>query len=197
MPTDTFLVTKQAPSGNPPPIPLAIGTISGATYSPDGGGCVELRKSGDSNFGLIIADGPFSLRQADQVALTVCSWTGGLDMSKSNNTIAGAWANTASSGWSIALNETEKDGNRPVPAVLVSDGADGSDSEASTDLSTGFTFTTSQGDSDRYKIIVTNTNKWSEWLKVKERLAIAIKEIVERNKASFAFPSQSIYVEKK
>ena len=25
----------------------------------------------------------------------------------------------------------------------------------------------------------TNTNKWSEWLKVKERLAIAIKEIVE------------------
>ena len=31
---------------------------------------------------------------------------------------------------------------------------------------------------------------------VKERLAIAIKQIVEKNKASFAFPSQSIYVEK-
>ena len=28
-------------------------------------------------------------------------------------------------------------------------------------------------------------------------LAIKIKEIVEGNKASFAFPSQSIYVEKK
>jgi MscS family membrane protein len=43
----------------------------------------------------------------------------------------------------------------------------------------------------------TKTNDWSEWLKVKERLAIAIKEIVEGNGASFAFPSQSIYVEKK
>ena len=32
---------------------------------------------------------------------------------------------------------------------------------------------------------------------VKESLAIAIKQIVENNKASFAFPSQSIYVEKK
>ena len=50
---------------------------------------------------------------------------------------------------------------------------------------------------DMYVRCFTNTNKWSEWLKVKERLAIAIKEIVERNKASFAFPSQSIYVEKK
>jgi hypothetical protein len=35
---------------------------------------------------------------------------------------------------------------------------DGSDSEASIDLSTGFVFTTSQGDADRYKIIATNTN---------------------------------------
>jgi len=29
IPIDTFFVTKHAPSGNPPPIPLAIGTISG------------------------------------------------------------------------------------------------------------------------------------------------------------------------
>ena len=50
---------------------------------------------------------------------------------------------------------------------------------------------------DMYVRCFTNTDRWSEWLKVKERLAIAIKEIVERNKASFAFPSQSIYVEKK
>ena len=41
------------------------------------------------------------------------------------------------------------------------------------------------------------TNSWNEWLKVKEDLALSIKEIVENNKASFAFPSQSIYVEKK
>ena len=43
----------------------------------------------------------------------------------------------------------------------------------------------------------TKTNKWSEWLSVKERLAIEIKQIVEKNGAAFAFPSQSIYVEKK
>jgi len=40
----------------------------------------------------------------------------------------------------------------------VTDGSDGSDSEASIDLSTGFTFAITQGDSDRYKIIATNTN---------------------------------------
>ena len=50
---------------------------------------------------------------------------------------------------------------------------------------------------DMYVRCFTQTDSWNEWLKVKERLAIGIKEIVERNKASFAFPSQSIYVEKK
>ena len=34
------------------------------------------------------------------------------------------------------------------------------------------------------------------YLKIKENLVFAIKEIVETNKSSFAFPSQSIYVEK-
>ncbi len=43
----------------------------------------------------------------------------------------------------------------------------------------------------------TDSNSWNEWLAVKERLAINIKQIVERNNASFAFPSQSIYIEKK
>ena len=43
----------------------------------------------------------------------------------------------------------------------------------------------------------TASNSWSDSLLVKESLAIAIKEIVEENKASFAFPSQSIYIEKK
>ena len=50
---------------------------------------------------------------------------------------------------------------------------------------------------DMYVRCFTQTDSWNEWLKVKERLAISIKEIVEKNKASFAFPSQSIYVEKK
>jgi MscS family membrane protein len=50
---------------------------------------------------------------------------------------------------------------------------------------------------DMYVRCFAKTNDWSEWLKVKERLAIEIKQIVEKNNASFAFPSQSIYVEKK
>ena len=43
----------------------------------------------------------------------------------------------------------------------------------------------------------TASDSWTNWLEVKERLAIEIKKIVENNGASFAFPSQSIYVEKK
>ena len=50
---------------------------------------------------------------------------------------------------------------------------------------------------DMYIRCFTVTDDWDEWLAVKERLAIEIKQIVERNNASFAFPSQSIYVEKK
>ena len=50
---------------------------------------------------------------------------------------------------------------------------------------------------DMYVRCFTKTDDWNEWLAVKERLAIEIKQIVEKNKASFAFPSQSIYVEKK
>ncbi len=50
---------------------------------------------------------------------------------------------------------------------------------------------------DMYVRCFTDTDSWNEWLAVKERLAIAIKQIVEVNKASFAFPSSSIYIEKK
>jgi MscS family membrane protein len=50
---------------------------------------------------------------------------------------------------------------------------------------------------DMYIRCFTKTDDWDEWLKVKERLALEIKQIVEKNNASFAFPSQSIYVEKK
>ncbi|AFS48147.1 Mechanosensitive ion channel [alpha proteobacterium HIMB5] len=50
---------------------------------------------------------------------------------------------------------------------------------------------------DMYVRCFTNSRSWNDWLSIKERLAIKIKEIVEGNKASFAFPSQSIYVEKK
>ena len=50
---------------------------------------------------------------------------------------------------------------------------------------------------DMYVRCFTNSSSWNNWLEVKERLAINIKQIVEKNGASFAFPSQSIYVEKK
>jgi MscS family membrane protein len=50
---------------------------------------------------------------------------------------------------------------------------------------------------DMYVRCFSKTDSWNEWLKVKENLALSIKQIVENNKASFAFPSQSIYVEKK
>ena len=43
--------------------------------------------------------------------------------------------------------------------------------------------------------VFTVTNDWSEFLRIKEELAVSIIEIVESNKAGFAFPSQSLYVE--
>ncbi len=45
-------------------------------------------------------------------------------------------------------------------------------------------------------ICFTKTKHYLEWMSVKDTLALAIKTIVEKNKASFAFPSTSIYVEK-
>ncbi|MFC7049097.1 mechanosensitive ion channel family protein [Emcibacter nanhaiensis] len=41
----------------------------------------------------------------------------------------------------------------------------------------------------------TRTTNWGEWLKIKEALAFEIKNIVEGNGTSFAFPSQSVYLE--
>ncbi len=45
-------------------------------------------------------------------------------------------------------------------------------------------------------ICFTKTKNYLEWMDVKDTLAVAIKTIVEKNEASFAFPSTSIYVEK-
>jgi len=41
----------------------------------------------------------------------------------------------------------------------------------------------------------TVTNDWGEYLTIKEKLAVKIIETVKNNKAGFAFPSQSIYLE--
>ncbi|MBN2361611.1 MAG: mechanosensitive ion channel family protein [Deltaproteobacteria bacterium] len=40
----------------------------------------------------------------------------------------------------------------------------------------------------------TRTTVWAEWLEIKERLALKIKEIVEGEGSSFAFPSRTIYM---
>ncbi len=42
----------------------------------------------------------------------------------------------------------------------------------------------------------THTTVWGDWLAHKETLAYEVKQIVEGEGASFAFPSQSIYIEK-
>lgn len=41
----------------------------------------------------------------------------------------------------------------------------------------------------------TNTTNWQEYLMVRERINLCIMKIVEDNKAGFAFPSQSVYIE--
>lgn len=42
----------------------------------------------------------------------------------------------------------------------------------------------------------TRTTKWGEWLKIKEELAYKVKQVVEDASSGFAFPSQSLYLEK-
>lgn len=41
----------------------------------------------------------------------------------------------------------------------------------------------------------TNTTNWGEWLEAKEDFALAIMKIIERSGTSFAFPSQTIYLQ--
>ena len=42
----------------------------------------------------------------------------------------------------------------------------------------------------------TKTTQWGEYMQVRERINLELMAIVERNGAAFAFPSQSLYVEK-
>ncbi|MGB6018104.1 MAG: mechanosensitive ion channel family protein, partial [Sulfurimonadaceae bacterium] len=41
----------------------------------------------------------------------------------------------------------------------------------------------------------TKTTHWGEYMQVRERINLELMEIVEKNGAAFAFPSQSLYVE--
>ena len=104
------------------------GTISGATYSPDGGGSLYFDTPGNIDFGLIDVNGPFLLSGTTPSGdkLSCCSWVGNVDMTKTSNVILSVWANTASAGWLLVANENDNTGNRPQPSLLVSDGADGS-----------------------------------------------------------------------
>ena len=104
------------------------GTISGATYSPDGGGSLYFANRSGIDFGTIDPNGPFLLSGTSTSGdkLSCCSWVGNVDMSTSGNYIAAVWYGTSSSGWAISANETAKDGNRPQPSVITSDGGDNS-----------------------------------------------------------------------
>ena len=111
------------------------GTMSGATYSPDGGGSILFAGNNGIDFGAVDPDGPFVLSSSGigitntDVSsggdkLTVCSWVGNVNMSESANVVVSCWDSTSSSGWLAAANETAKDGNRPMPAMITSDGGD-------------------------------------------------------------------------
>ena len=106
------------------------GTISGATYSSDGGGSLYFDNRSGIYFGDGSATGPFLLSGTSSSGdkLSCCSWVGNVDMTRSANFILAAWNSTGTSGggWGFAANETAADGNRPQPSVIVSDGADGS-----------------------------------------------------------------------
>jgi MscS family membrane protein len=45
-------------------------------------------------------------------------------------------------------------------------------------------------------ICFTNTNVWVDFMEIKERLLLKIKEVVEQSGASFAIPASSLYIEK-
>ena len=104
------------------------GTISGATYSPDGGGSLYFDNRSGIDFGAVDPNGPFLLSGTSPSGdkMSCCAWVGNVDMTRNANWIANAWYATNASGWGFAANETAKDGNRPQPSTIVSDAADGS-----------------------------------------------------------------------
>ena len=107
---------------------LDTGTISGAIYSPDGGGSLYFDNRGGIDFGTIDPNGPFLLSGTTPSGdkLSCCSWVGNVDMTRSANFILAAWYASSSSGWGFAANETAADSNRPQPSAITSDGGDGS-----------------------------------------------------------------------
>ena len=127
---------------------LGIGTIEGqASFSPDGGGSMEFynNSAGSINFGpvkatpetrdnfILSANGENRSSGVSTSGtfgsgndLTVYAWVGGVDMTNAANTILAVWYSTTGSGYIFACNETAKDGDRPQPSAIVSDGGDSS-----------------------------------------------------------------------
>ena len=126
---------------------LGIGTIQGqASFSPDGGGSMEFYNNsvGNIDFGpvtatpetrdnfILSADGEnrssgvstTGTLAGDGNDLTCYAWVGGVDMTHANNVIMAVWYSTAASGYLFSCNETAADGNRPMPAAIVSDAGD-------------------------------------------------------------------------
>ena len=111
------------------------GTISGATYSPDGGGSLLFANNSGIDFGIVNPNGPFVLSSSGigitntDVSsggdkLTVCAWVGNVDTSEAANVTVACWKSTTDSGWLAAANETNDSGNRPMPAMITSDAGD-------------------------------------------------------------------------
>ena len=127
---------------------LGIGTIQGqASFSPNGGGSMKFYNNsvGNIDFGpvyatpetrnnfILTADGEnrssgvsTSGTHGSGNDLTVYAWVGNVDMTNPANVIFSVWYSTAGSGYLFTCNETAADGNRPMPAAIVSDGGDSS-----------------------------------------------------------------------
>ena len=127
---------------------LGIGTIQGqASFSPNGGGSIKFynNSNGNIDFGpvlatpetrdnfILTADGEnrssgvsTSGTHGSGNDLTVYAWVGNVDMTNPANVIFSVWYSTAGSGYLFTCNETAADGNRPMPAAIVSDGGDSS-----------------------------------------------------------------------
>jgi MscS family membrane protein len=100
--------------------------------------------------------------------------------------------------WTIGL--TYSTGQDQLKNIVkeISDYVHGNEGfETNPDRVSTFVFVDSFGESSVNIMLYcfTKTTQWGEWLAVKEELAYNIKEIVERNGSSFAFPSTSTYIE--
>ncbi|MGD2133449.1 MAG: mechanosensitive ion channel family protein [Maricaulaceae bacterium] len=78
----------------------------------------------------------------------------------------------------------------------VADYIEGNDDFAQSDEVTWFIRVDAFNDSsiDFLLYCFTKTTNWTEWLEIKERLALHIKEVVEGAGTGFAFPSRTIYL---